>query len=89
MNPRIPHLKVLMFRAESEVSILVLCMPCSPHFTAVQIKSAKGMSIITVAAMRKYDGAARFSYRLRLKYPFPFSVRYFRLIKRQYESRTV
>jgi len=35
----------------------------------------------------KYDGAAHPSYRLKLKYPLPFSVSYVWLITLQYESR--
>jgi len=40
MNPRIPHHKVVMVArasiiSESEVSIIVLCLLCSPRYTAV------------------------------------------------------
>jgi len=37
----------------------------------------------------KHNGAARPSYRLKLKYPFPFSVSFVRLVTQQYESRTI
>jgi len=54
MNPRIPLQKVRMILrasliSESEVSITVLCLLFSPHYTAVQIKNcSKSMSIIKV-----------------------------------------
>jgi len=35
----------------------------------------------------KYDGAAHPSYRLKLKYPLPFSVSYVQLVTQQYESK--
>ena len=38
---------------------------------------------------KKYNGAMRPSYPLKLKYPLPFSVSYVRLVKQQYESRSV
>jgi len=92
MNPRIPHHKdshaSIIF--ESEVSITVFCLLCSPRYTAVQIKNcSKSTSVIKVATTKKYDGAVHPSYRLKLKYPLPFSVSYVRLITQQYESRTV
>ena len=37
----------------------------------------------------KYNGAARPSYCLKLKNPFPFSVSYVWLVTQQYESRSV
>jgi len=58
MNPRISHHKVVMVAhasiiSESEVSIAILCLLCSPHFTAVRIKNcSKSMSAITVATMK-------------------------------------
>ena len=58
MNPRIPHHKVpcTSIISESEESITVLCLPCSPHYTAVQIKNcSKSMPVIKVATMLKYD----------------------------------
>jgi len=89
MNPRILHHKVLR-ASESEVSITVLCMPCSPRYTAVRIKScSKSTPVIKVATMRKYNGTTCPSYRLKLKYPLPFSASYFQLVTQQYESRTV
>jgi len=57
---------------------MVLCMPCSPRYTAVQI--SKITPVIKVATMRKYDGTVHPSYRLKLKYPLPFPVSYFQLI---------
>jgi len=67
--------------SESEISITALCLLCLARYTAVRIKSCwKTTSVITVATMRKYDGAARPNYRrgyrLKLKYPLPFSVSY-------------
>ena len=59
---------------ESEVSITVLCLLFSPRYTAVRIKSST--SVIKVTAMQEYDGAACPSYRLKLKYPLPYSVSY-------------
>ena len=39
--------------SESELSITVLCLLCSPRFTAVQIKNClKSISVITVATMK-------------------------------------
>ena len=43
MNPCVPHHKVVMVPhasiiSESEVSITVLCLLCSSHYTAVQIE---------------------------------------------------
>jgi len=92
MNPCILHHKVprTSIISESEVSITILCMPCSPHYTAVRIKNcSKSMPAIKVATMRKYNGTARPSYRLKLNYPLPFPVSYFQLVIQQYESRTV
>ena len=44
MNPRFLHHKIVMFDmpqsyliVNSEVSIAVLCLPCSPRYTAVQL----------------------------------------------------
>jgi len=91
MDPRIPHHMVVMFRAPQLYLRVKYPFVChSPRYTAVRIKNrSKSTCVITVAAMRKYDGAACPSYRLKLKYPFSFSVRYFRLITQQHESRTV
>jgi len=58
MNPRIPHHKVVMVAraliiSKSEVSITVLYLLRSPHYTAVQIKNcSKTTSVITVAIMK-------------------------------------
>ena len=58
MNPRILHHKAVMVArasiiSESEVSITVLCLLCSPHYTAVRIKNClKNTSVITVATMK-------------------------------------
>ena len=58
MNPRIPHHKAVMVArasiiSESEVSITVLCLLCSPCYTAVRIKNClKSMSVIKVATMK-------------------------------------
>jgi len=58
MYPRILHHKVVMVaRAsiipESEVSNAVLCLLCSPHYTAVRIKNcSKSISVIKVATMK-------------------------------------
>jgi len=92
MNPRILHHKIprASIISESEVSITVLCMPCSPRYTAVQIKNcSKSTPVIKVATIRKYDGTVCPSYRLKLKYPLPVPVSYFQLVIQQYESRTV
>jgi len=61
MSPRIPHHMVVMVSrasiiSESEVSITVLCLLCSPHYTAVRIKNClKSTSVITVATMKNTD----------------------------------
>jgi len=58
MNPCIPDHKVVMVLhssiiSESEVSITILCLLCSPHYTAVQIKDClKTTSVIKVATMK-------------------------------------
>ena len=58
MNPRILYHKVVMVAhasiiSESEVSITVFGLLCSPHYTAVQIKNcSKSTSVIKVAMMR-------------------------------------
>jgi len=63
MNPHIPHHKVVMvllpcpFHAPqlylSKVSIMVLCLLCSPCYTAVRIKNySKSTSVIKVATMK-------------------------------------
>ena len=58
MNQHIPHHKVIMVASssiisESEVSITVLYLLCSPCYTAVRIKSCfKSTSVIKVATMR-------------------------------------
>ena len=52
MNPCIPVVRVACASIinEREVSITVLCLQCSPCYTAVRIKNcSKSMSIITVA----------------------------------------
>jgi len=55
MNPRIPHHKVLhaSIISESEVSIMVLCLLCSPCYIAVWIKNcSKSTSAIKVATTK-------------------------------------
>jgi len=59
MSPRIPHHKAAVIVArgliisESEVPITVLCLLCSPRYTAVRIKNySKNMSVITVATIK-------------------------------------
>ena len=58
MNPRILHHKAVMIpRAsiifDSEVSITVLFLLCSPHYTAVQINNcSKSTSVIKVATIK-------------------------------------
>jgi len=81
MNPRIPHHKVVMILyasiiSESEVFIMVLCLPCLPHYTAVRIKNCSISMSNQSSHYEKYDGTACPSYPLKLKYPLPFSVSY-------------
>jgi len=58
MNPCIPHHKVVMIPHASiisngEVSIMVLFLPYSLHYTAVRSnKWSKSMSVIKVATMK-------------------------------------
>jgi len=55
MNPRIPHRKVpcASIISESEVSITILCLLCSPCYTAAWIKNcSKSTSIIKVATTK-------------------------------------
>ena len=60
MNPRIPHHKVVIvvcasIISESEVSITVLCLLCSPHYTAVRIKKClKSTSVLKNSHYEKY-----------------------------------
>ena len=72
MNPRIPHHKVARASiiSESEVSITVLCLLYSPHYTAVRIKNcSKSTSVIIRSShYEKYSGTAHPSYRLKLKH---------------------
>jgi len=92
MNPRILHRKVVMVAhaliiSESEVSITVLCLLCSPCYRAVRIKNCfKSMSVITVATM-KNTMVLHPNYHLKLKYPPPFSVSYVWLFTQQCKSR--
>jgi len=61
MNPRILYHKVprASIISESEVSITVLCMPCSPRYTTVRIKNcSKSTPAIKVVTMRKYNCTA-------------------------------
>jgi len=91
MNPHILYHMVVMvprasIRSESEVSITVLCLQCSPHYTAVRIKNhSKSMPVNKGSRYEKYNGVMCPSYRLKLKYPFPFPVSYVQLVT-QYES---
>jgi len=54
MNPRIPHyISCASIISASEVSIAVLCLPCSPHYTVVQIKNClKSTPVIKIATMK-------------------------------------
>ena len=55
MNPLIPHHKVphASIISESEVSIMVLCLLCSPCYTAVRIKNcSKSMPVNKVATTK-------------------------------------
>jgi len=55
MNPHILHHKVprASIISESKVSITVLCLLCSPHYTAVRNKNcSKSTSVIKVASMK-------------------------------------
>jgi len=53
MSPCIPHHKISII-SESEVSIAILCLLCSPCYTAVRIKNClKSMSAIKVATTKK------------------------------------
>jgi len=63
--------------SESEVSIMVLCLLCSPHYTAVKIKNClKSTPVIKVVAV-KITMVPRPSFHLKLKYPLPFSISLF------------
>jgi len=66
--------------SESEISITVLYLLCSPRYTAVRTEN---YVCIQNSHYEKYDSAACPSYHLKLKYPLPFSV------IQQYKSRTV
>jgi len=58
MNPCIPHHKVVRVArasiiSESEVSFTILCLLCSPRYTAVRIKNcSKSTSVIKVPTTR-------------------------------------
>jgi len=58
MNPRILHHKEeivarVLIISESEVSIIVLCLLCSPRYTAVRTKNcSKTTSVIKAATMK-------------------------------------
>ena len=58
-----------MKNIQSVVSITVLCLLCSPCYTAVRIKNcSKSLSVIKVATRKSTDSAAHPSYHLKLKY---------------------
>ena len=53
--PRIPHHVIMIARASiiSECEVSILCLLCSPRYTAVRIKNcSKSMSVIKVATAR-------------------------------------
>jgi len=91
MNPCIPVVRVACASIinEREVSITVLCLQCSPCYTAVRIKNcSKSMSIITVATTKIWW--CRVPQLLsETEASLPFSVSYVQLILQQYESRSV
>jgi len=94
MNPRILHHKVLhaSIISESEVSITVVCLLCSPCYdihSSTNQELFEKYSCNQSSHHKKYDGATCPSYRLKLKYPLPFSVSYVRLAIQQCESRAV
>jgi len=96
INPRIPHHKAAVIVActliisESEVSITVLCLLCSPLlYSSTNQELFKKHVCNHSSHYGKYDGAVRPSYRLKLKYPLPFSVSYVWHVTQQYESRNV
>ena len=91
MNPRIPHHKVVMFH--SPQLYLRVKHPLRFFVTHVHpLHSSMNQELFEkyicnqIAPMRKYDGAMCPSYRMKLKYPLPFSASYFQLITQQYES---
>jgi len=44
---------MVAWASEGEVSIIILCLPCSPRYTAVRTKNcSKSRSVITVATMK-------------------------------------
>jgi len=52
----VPHASI---KSESEVSIAVLWLLCSPRYTAVQIKNySKSTSVIKLATMKDINSAA-------------------------------
>ena len=83
----IPHHKVVMVC----MSQLYLGM----HAMFIPLHSRMNQELLEkyvcfkVATMKSTDSAMHPSYRLKLKYPFPFSVSYVQLIIKQYKSRTV
>ena len=87
--PRIPHHNLLMIArasiiSESEISITVLCLLCSPHNTAVRIKNcSKSTSKLPLREMWWCCGPP--SYRLKLKYLLPVSVSYVRRVSMNQE----
>ena len=71
-----------------ETTTMVLCTPAM--FT--QLHSSTNQELFEKYICNhyeKYDGAACPMYRLKLKYPLPFSVSYAQLVTQQYESRNV
>jgi len=55
MNPHIPHHNILRASiiSDSEVSVTLLCLLCSPRYTAVRIKNClKSMNVIKVATIK-------------------------------------
>jgi len=96
MDPCILYHKVVMVLhasiiSESEVSIMVLYLLCSPRYTAVWIKHcSKSMSVIKVATLKNMDDAVHSSYHLKRSiHCSPLSAMLNLLHMQQYESRTV
>jgi len=94
MNPRIPHHKVngyvrLNYIWEWSIHYRSLSDMYTPLHSSTNQELFEKHVCNHGSHYEKHNGAVCPSYRLKLKYPLPFSVSYDWLVTQQYESRSV
>jgi len=91
MHGRILHLKVVIVPHASIIPIHYgsLSVMFTPLHSRMNQELLEKYVCVKVTTMKSADSAVRSSYRLKLKYPFRFSVSYVQLVTQQFESRTV